>query len=209
MTLFSCWATYIQIFLGIIHNIVTTTVTNSTGVEPVSHIYIIKPTCCQNNPAESFLLMHLLVLSYPELMSLWKNEWVDEWMGMKEMEKWMNGGTNEWTSSEQKIYILWVNIEWMSWWMSQNSRWCEWTSKYNAVHSSYDAHDNPVLVHVYLCLFTSDWLHGIHNANNPSGLCQDCILGTFSTLKAGMSPIILAAGAHVPTNLRFMNGNIT
>ena len=45
-------------------------------------------------------------------MSLWKNEWIDEWMGMKEMEKWMNGGMNEWTSSEQKIYILWVNIEW-------------------------------------------------------------------------------------------------
>ena len=104
-------------------------------------------------------------------------------------------------------HIWWVNIEWMSWWMSQNSRWCEWTSKYNAVYSSYDAHDNPVPVHVYLCLFTSDWLRGIHNADNPSGLCRDCVLGTFSTLKSGMSPIILAAGAHVPTNLRFINGN--
>ena len=43
---FSCWATYIQIFFGNIHNIVTTTVTNSIGVEPVSYIYIIKPTGC-------------------------------------------------------------------------------------------------------------------------------------------------------------------
>ena len=33
---FSCWATYIQIFCGNVHNIVATTVTNSTGVEPVS-----------------------------------------------------------------------------------------------------------------------------------------------------------------------------
>ena len=87
------------------------------------------------------------------------------------------------------MYILWVNIEWMSWWMSQNSRWCKWTSKYNAVYSSYDAHDNPVPVHVYLCLFTSDWLRGIHKVDNPSGLCRDCVLGTFSTLKSGMSPI--------------------
>ena len=35
-------------------------------------------------------------------------------MGMKGMEMWVNGGTNEWTSSEQKIYIdimceYWVN----------------------------------------------------------------------------------------------------
>ena len=42
-----------------------------------------------------------------------------------------------------------------------------------------------------------------------SGLCRGCILGTFSTLKSGMSPIILAVGTHVPTTLRFMNGNIT
>ena len=28
-------------------------------VEPVSHIYIIKPTFCQNNPTESLLWMHL------------------------------------------------------------------------------------------------------------------------------------------------------
>ena len=48
MTLFLWWATYIHIFFGNIHNIVTTTVTNSTGVEPVSHIYIIKPTCCSD-----------------------------------------------------------------------------------------------------------------------------------------------------------------
>ena len=41
------------------------------------------------------------------------------------------------------------------------------------------------------------------------GLCRGCILGTFSTLKSGMSPIILTVGANVPTHLRFMNGNIT
>ena len=33
-------------------------------VEPVSHIYIIKPTCCKNNPAESFLWMHLHQFQY-------------------------------------------------------------------------------------------------------------------------------------------------
>ena len=53
---FSCWATYIQIFFGKIHNIDTTTVTNSTNVEPVSYIYIIKPTGCQNNPGRVFPL---------------------------------------------------------------------------------------------------------------------------------------------------------
>ena len=42
-----------------------------------------------------------------------------------------------------------------------------------------------------------------------SGLCRGCVLGTFSTLKSGTSPIILADGANVPTYLRFMNGNIT
>ena len=41
-----------------------------------------------------------------------------------------------------------------------------------------------------------------------TGLCRGCILGTFSTLKSGMSSIILAVGANVPTYLRFMNGNI-
>ena len=54
----------IQIFFGNICNIVTTTVTNGTGVEPVPYIYIIKPTCCQNNPAESFLWMHLHQFQY-------------------------------------------------------------------------------------------------------------------------------------------------
>ena len=53
--LFSCWATYFQIFFENIHNIVTTTMTNST-VEPVSYIYIIKPTGCQNNPGRVFPL---------------------------------------------------------------------------------------------------------------------------------------------------------
>ena len=56
MIFFSCWATCIQIFLGKIHNIVTTTVTNSTNVEPVSYIDIIKPTGCQNNPGRVFPL---------------------------------------------------------------------------------------------------------------------------------------------------------
>ena len=41
MTFFSCWATYIQIFFGNIYNIVTTTVTNSTGAEPVSYIILL------------------------------------------------------------------------------------------------------------------------------------------------------------------------
>ena len=44
-----------------------------------------------------------------------------------------------------------------------------------------------------------------------AGLCRGCVLGTFTTLnmlKSGMSPIILAVGAHVPTNLRLTNGNI-
>ena len=44
---------------------------------------------------------------------------------------------------------------------------------------------------------------------SKSGLCRGCVLGTFSTLKSGMSPIILVVGAHVPTNFRFTNGNIT
>ena len=34
-------------------------------------------------------------------------------MGMKEMEMWMNGGTNEWTNSEQKIYYVWILSEWV------------------------------------------------------------------------------------------------
>ena len=46
-----------------------------------------------------------------------------------------------------------------------------------------------------------------HNDIWPSGLKRGCVLGTFSTLKSAMSPNILAVGAHVPTNLRFMNGN--
>ena len=62
--IFSSWATCTQIFFGNKCNIVTTTVTNSTAVEPVPHIYIIKPTCCQNNPAESFLWMHLHQFQY-------------------------------------------------------------------------------------------------------------------------------------------------
>ena len=68
----------------------------------------------------------------PPLIIGWKDKWIDEWMGMKKMEMWVNGGTNEWTSSEQKIYIYisCVNIEWMSWWMPQNSRWCEWNHIY-------------------------------------------------------------------------------
>ena len=59
-----CWDPYIQIFFGNIHNIVATTVTNSTGVEHVSHVYIIKPACCQDNPTESFLWMHLHQFQY-------------------------------------------------------------------------------------------------------------------------------------------------
>ena len=32
-------------------------------------------------------------------------------MGKKEMEMWVNGGKNEWTSSEQKI--VWILSEWV------------------------------------------------------------------------------------------------
>ena len=69
MIFFSCWATFIQIFFGKIHNIVTTTVTNSTNVEPVSYIYIIKPTGCQNNPGRVFPLD--ASASIPVLVSTW------------------------------------------------------------------------------------------------------------------------------------------
>ena len=89
------------------------------------------------------------------------NEQMNKWVGKRWKCEWMKERMNE--QVVNKRYILCVNIEWMSWWMPKNSRWCEWTSKYNAVYSSYVAHDNPV--HVYLCLFTSDWLCGIHNAN--------------------------------------------
>ena len=50
---------------------------------------------------------------------------------------------------------------------------------------------------------------GPYSPYKPLGLCRGCVLGTFSTLKSGMSPIILAVVAHVPTSLRFTNGNIT
>ena len=128
---------------------------------------------CAGFPVDDFCKLvlsdhdfHNITLASPTTdYKRWKNEWIDEWMSMKEMEMWVNEGTNEWTSNEQNIYILRVNIEWMSWWMPQDSRWCEWISKYNTVYSSYNAHDNTV--HVYLCLFTSDRLRGIHNANNP------------------------------------------
>ena len=66
MTLFSCWATYIQIFFRNIHNIDTKTVKKPALVwkpYPI-FIYIIKPTCCQNNPAESILWMHLHQFQY-------------------------------------------------------------------------------------------------------------------------------------------------
>ena len=36
-------------------------------------------------------------------------------MSMKEMEMWVNEGTNEWTSNEQYIYIyyVWILSEWV------------------------------------------------------------------------------------------------
>ena len=40
-------------------------------VEPVSHIYFIKPTCCQNNPTESILWMHLHQFQYLSLLDIW------------------------------------------------------------------------------------------------------------------------------------------
>ena len=52
-------------------------------------------------------------------------------------------------------------------------------------------------------------LHTAQKWHRIPGLCRGCVLGTFSTLKSGMSPMILAVGAHVPTSLRFPNGNIT
>ena len=48
-----------------------------------------------------------------------------------------------------------------------------------------------------------------HTLKRASGLCRGWVLGTFSTLKSGMSPIILTVGANVPIHLRFMNDNIT
>ena len=51
-------------------------------------------------------------LSLPSPTTDYKDESMNEGMGMKEMEMWMNGGTNERESSEQKIYIMceyWVN----------------------------------------------------------------------------------------------------
>ena len=54
-------------------------------------------------------------LTLPSLIADYKdekNEWIDEWVGMKEMELWVNGGMNEWTRSQQKKYNLCVNIEW-------------------------------------------------------------------------------------------------
>ena len=60
--IFSCWATYIQIFFGNIHNIVTTTVTNSTGVELVSYIYII--------------YLFLPTLTYLTLTCITRPQWV-------------------------------------------------------------------------------------------------------------------------------------
>ena len=51
--------------------------------------------------------------------------------------------------------------------------------------------------------------YNYHYLNTYAGLCRGCVLGTFSTLKSGMSRIILAVGANVPTYLRIMNGNIT
>ena len=91
MIFFSCWATYIQIFFGKIHNIVTTTVTNSTNVEPVSYIYVIKPTGCQNNPGRVFpldasasipVLVPVINLSSRPLRTYWlrstySNSWID------------------------------------------------------------------------------------------------------------------------------------
>ena len=38
----------------------------------------------------------------------------------------------------------------------------------------------------------------VENTNYYSGLCQGCVLGTFSTLKSGMSPIILAVRGQCP-----------
>ena len=44
--------------------------------------------------------------SIPPLQLLWAGAWwIDEWMSMKEMEMWVNEGTNEWTSNEQNICI--------------------------------------------------------------------------------------------------------
>ena len=50
---------------------------------------------------------------------------------------------------------------------------------------------------------------GTQSTLAQAGLCWGCVLGTFSTLKSGMSPIILTVGANVPTHLRFVNGSIT
>ena len=65
-----------------------------------------------------------------------------------------------------------------------------------------------IYIYIYMCILNVE-LCKIYNLYYSAGLCQGCVLGTFSTLKSGMSPIILAEGAHDPRNLRFTNGNIT
>ena len=72
--IFSCWATYIQIFFGKIHNIVTTTVTNSTNVEPVSIFISLNQVAVKITPAESFLWMHLHQFQYLFQLSLNKSK---------------------------------------------------------------------------------------------------------------------------------------
>ena len=117
MIFFSCWATYIQIFFGKIHNIVTTTVTNSTNVEPVSYIYIIKPTGCQNNPGRVFpldasasipVLVHFI--TFRIIMEIW-----DFCLGISLKNLWNfsrlfcgnPGSMWQWNIAK----LLWENIE--------------------------------------------------------------------------------------------------
>ena len=105
--IFSCWATYIQIFFGKIHNIVITTVTNSTNVEPVSYIYIIKPTGCQNNPGRVFPLdasASIPVLVQANIHKFLKPAFLALWRGI---HQWPVDSPHEGASNAENVSIAW------------------------------------------------------------------------------------------------------
>ena len=75
---------------------------------------------CAGFPVDDFCKLvlsdhdfHNITLASPTTdYKRWKNEWIDEWMSMKEMEMWVNEGTNEWTSNEQNTCIY-ITCEWV------------------------------------------------------------------------------------------------
>ena len=66
---------------------------------------------------------------------------------------------NEQVMNKIYIYYVWILSEWVD----EGPKIADGVNELvnNTVYSSYDAHDNPV--HVYLCLFTSDWLAWSHS----------------------------------------------